>query len=220
MVAVVCVIGAGICGLTSLKCLKDAGFTVKCFEIDKFVGGKWNGGNSNPIPRTTITNFPKSMLCFSDFPMNEGCSLYISADQYARYFQEYAENFGLLPFINFDHEIIEIEALKDFGDSKFQWRVHFKSNGSSKIQTEFFHYVVISSGFNTIPYVPEKVSLVVAGFSGKLIHCIDYKTGEDFKNQKVIVCGLGNTGGKSPRYIIWGMSTVPAADSHHNDFGT
>ena len=191
-----------MCGLPSLKCMKDAGFLVKCFEKDKFIGGRWNSHNSNPIPRSTITNIAKPESCYSDFPMRVDFPLFISADQYTEYFQEYAENFGLLPFINLEHEVIEIEALKDFGDSKFQWRVHFKSNESNKIQTELFHYVVISSGFNTIPFVPEKVSSVVAGFSGKLIHCIDFKTGEDFKNQKVVVCGLGNSGGKSQSYII------------------
>ena len=198
----VCVIGAGMCGLAALKCMKDAGFLVKCFDKDKFVGGRWNNENSNPICRSTITNIPKSMSCYSDFPLKKNLPLYISADKYSSYFQEYAENFGLLPLINFEHEVLKIEALENFGESNYRWRVCYKRKNGDEIETELFHYLVVSSGFNVIPYIPENVSLAVKGFTGHLMHCIDFKSSEDFRNQKIVVCGLGNTGGIIQLYII------------------
>ena len=65
----VCVIGAGLAGLTSVKCMLDARFTVKCFEKEDHIGGRWHPNNKNAIPRSTVTNVPQYMSCYSDFPM-------------------------------------------------------------------------------------------------------------------------------------------------------
>lgn len=191
----VCIVGAGMCGLVSLKCMKDAGFSVKCFEKDKFVAGRWNKQNSYPIARSTVTNLPKSMSCYSDFPLKENLPLYISADSYAEYFKDYAENFKLLPFINFENEVVKAESLNNFGESNYNWRVYYKQNDGDEIKSELFHYLVVSSGYNTTPYIPEKFSSAIKNFTGEVMHSIDFKNSEDFKDKNVVVCGLGNTGG-------------------------
>ena len=198
----VCVVGAGMCGLASLKCMKDVGFSVKCFEKDKFVGGRWNKQNLNPIARSTVTNLPKSMSCFSDFPLKENLPLYVSADNYADYFQEYAENFELLPLINFEHEVVKVEELNNFGDSNYNWRVHYKHINGDEVESELFHYLVVSSGYNTTPYIPDKFATATKNFTGNVMHSIDFKNSEEFKDKKVVVCGLGNTGGIAKIQIL------------------
>lgn len=188
----VCVVGAGMCGLAALKCMKDAGFSVKGFEKNKFIAGRWNKQNSNPIARSTVTNIPKSMSCYSDFPLKESLPLYISADSYAEYFQEYAENFELLPLINFEHEVVKVEPQENFGESNYQWRVHYKQINNDEIKFELFHYLVVSSGYNTTPFIPEKFSSAIKNYTGNVMHSIDFKSSEDFKDKKVSLEFLPN----------------------------
>lgn len=64
----VCVIGAGRAGLTSIKCLLDAEFEVKCFEKDSYIGGRWNVNNQNAIPRSFARNIPKYFVMLFGFP--------------------------------------------------------------------------------------------------------------------------------------------------------
>ena len=37
-----CVIGAGMSGLASIKCLRDAGMLVTCYEKEAHLAGMWN----------------------------------------------------------------------------------------------------------------------------------------------------------------------------------
>ena len=38
----VCIIGAGLSGLASIKCMLDAHLDVTCFEKDVDIAGRWN----------------------------------------------------------------------------------------------------------------------------------------------------------------------------------
>ena len=72
----VCVIGAGLVGFASVKCMLDVGFTVKCFEKENHRGGRWHPNNKNAILRSTVTNVPQYMSCYSDFRVPEKYLLY------------------------------------------------------------------------------------------------------------------------------------------------
>ena len=65
------------------------------------------------------------------------------------------------------------------------------------IDKEEFDFVVVSSGFYSIPYIPEKFEAVMESFTGKVIHSVEYQDWKPFEDQRVVVCGLGNTGGMS-----------------------
>ncbi|XP_066913696.1 dimethylaniline monooxygenase [N-oxide-forming] 2-like [Clytia hemisphaerica] len=191
MAGTACVIGAGMSGLAATKCLIDAGLEVTCYERDRFVGGRWNNENTNPIPRSTVTNLPSYMSCFSDFPMKKGTPLYFSANIYAEYFQDYAENFCLLPHINFEHKVLKVEFMNC---PKNGWKVKFKNNEGDE-NTKLFDFMVISSGFYVLPYIPEKIASAIKGFTGNIVHSKDFKDAEGFRDKNVVVSGLGNTGG-------------------------
>lgn len=200
----VCVIGAGMCGLVTTKCMLDAGFDVTCFEKNPYVGGRWHILNKNPIPRSTITNLPKFLSCFSDFPMPDNVPLYMSADRFSEYFELYAKNFGLHSFIKFKHQVMKAEPLainndkmKDhsYFNGKYRWRINF-TDENNIAHTEEFDYLVVCSGFYSIPYIPPHIETAIKKFEGRIIHSIDYVNSDEFKDKNVLVCGLGNTGGK------------------------
>ena len=201
----VCVIGAGLAGLTSVKCMLDARFTVKCFEKEDHIGGRWHPNNKNAIPRSTVTNVPQYMSCYSDFPMPEKYPLYMSADQYLEYFYMYADHFNLRSHILLNTEVLRVVPVncsEDDNNMKLlstgypeKWTVVYREDDGA-IQKEEFDFVVVSSGFYSIRYIPEKFEAVMESFSGKVIHSVEYQDWKPFEDQKVIVCGLGNTGGK------------------------
>ena len=199
----VCVIGAGLAGLTSVKCMLDVGFTVKCFEKENHLGGRWHPNNENATPRSTITNLPQYMSCYSDFPMPVKYPLCMSADQFLEYFDMYADHFNLRNRIVLNTEVLSVVPVNFSEDDNMKllptaypekWTVTYRKEDEA-IEKEEFDFVVVSSGFNSIPYIPEKFKAVKESFTGKFIHSIEYRDWKPFENQKVVVCGLGNTGG-------------------------
>lgn len=190
----ICVIGAGLAGLTSVKCLVDEGFNVKCFEKDSHVGGRWNSNNDIPIPRSTITNVPNFMSGYSDFPMPEKYPLFMSADQFSEYFDLYANGFDLRKHISFNTEVISVE--RSNVDIQSKWAVAYRG-GDGTLCNEEFDFVVVSSGFYRMPYIPGTFKRILEDFTGRVIHSVEYVNWKPFDNQRVVVCGLGNTGGKS-----------------------
>ena len=71
----ICVIGAGACGLTSIKACKEEHVEVICYERSKGLGGLWNYNEDDPtlatVAKSTIINSSKEMTAFSDFPPDE-----------------------------------------------------------------------------------------------------------------------------------------------------
>lgn len=53
-------------------------------------------------------------------------------------------------------------------------------------------WLVVATGENADPFVPEIVGL--DKFSGKMVHTCRYKSGVDFRGEKVLVVGCGNSG--------------------------
>lgn len=194
----VCVIGAGLSGLASLKCMLDAGFDVVCLEKENVIAGRWNPNADYAIPSSTITNLPHFMSGFSDFPIPDNFPLYIPADQYCKYFKLYAEKFDLLKHIKLGCDVIDVAPLTTLEKSRqneHYWKVKYVMNEGSEFETDF-DYLVVSSGFYKEPFIPHKMEKAIYTFKGKVMHCIDYKDWKEFEGKKVIVCGLGNSGGK------------------------
>ena len=68
----VCVIGAGVSGLTACKSLGDFGVPHTCFEASDEVGGNWYFQNPNGVSsayRSLHIDISKPSISFRDFPM-------------------------------------------------------------------------------------------------------------------------------------------------------
>src|SRR5688572_23956563 len=112
------VIGAGSSGLTVLKSLLEAGLPAACFERGSKVGGNWVFDNDNQqsrIYRSLRINTSRDRMQFSDFPMPADYPDYADHEQVARYFEDYAEAFGLKPSIRFRSEVHSVRPRPDGG---------------------------------------------------------------------------------------------------------
>ena len=105
---------------------------------------------------------------------------YPSREQVISYLEAYAQHFQLE--IAFGQRVI---AARRAGPS---W----------EIQTQDARYqasnLVIATGYNREPNLPTWPGQ--ASFRGALLHSSQYRDGERFKNQKVLVVGFGNSGGE------------------------
>jgi len=100
----ICVIGAGPCGLTTLKNLLAAGFDdVVCYDESGAIGGNWvfsEDPSRTSVYEVTHIISSKWLSGFEDFPMPDDYPDYPSHRQILAYFEDYAAHFGLLPHVH------------------------------------------------------------------------------------------------------------------------
>ena len=108
----------------------------------------------------------------------------------------YADKFHLWKNIKRSCEIKKVQPVyRDVcSEEILNWKVTYKEN--DKEQTETFDFVVVSTGFYTVPFIPSHLKNVLKDFNGTVTHSLNYKDWRPFENKRVLVCGLGSSGGK------------------------
>ncbi|XP_061201419.1 flavin-containing monooxygenase 5-like isoform X3 [Neopsephotus bourkii] len=198
MVRSVAIIGAGVSGLASVKCCLDEGLEPTCFERSEDIGGLWRYTNSMDsgrfsVYRSVITNTSKEMSCFSDFPCPEYFPSYLPHSLLMEYFRMYARHFDLLRHIHFKTTVLSVRRRPDFATSG-QWEVVTETNGVQK--SHIFDAVMVCTGHFQEPYLPlASFPGIDTRFKGQYLHSQEYKDAEAFRGKRVLVVGIGNTGG-------------------------
>ncbi|HYO87530.1 MAG TPA: NAD(P)-binding domain-containing protein [Candidatus Limnocylindrales bacterium] len=179
----VCIIGAGPSGITAIKQCLQAGLTqIVCYEKQDQVGGNWifspEGGHSSVYETThSITSISQS--AFSDYPMPAGFPDFPSHRQILAYFQSYARDFGLLPYIRFNTTVQKAEEQPDH-----TWRITLDDG-----TVEAFDKLIVANGHHAEPRWPS----YPGEFTGQMLHSHQYKRAEPFRGQRVLVLGGGNS---------------------------
>ncbi|KAJ8022293.1 Dimethylaniline monooxygenase [N-oxide-forming] 5 [Holothuria leucospilota] len=194
----VCVIGAGISGLVTAKCMRDAGFEVLVLERTDDVGGLWVFRERGyGVMRFTHINVSKQNYCFSDFPFPEHVPDYPHNEDMAEYIRSYTSHFNLYDAIRFHTEVVSLERKGD-GWQVTTSKVAEDENGNIKrvgeqsiIQCK---YVAIASGHHAKPRWPNFDGQ--DNFKGEIIHSVDFKDAitNKFSDKRVLIVGIGNSG--------------------------
>ena len=125
---------------------------------------------------------------------------YVSRLQVVEYLERYAERFNIKPL--FGQTVGRIER-NPAGEG---WRVLTEPVRRSDAvprrdptETEQFtaERVIVATGYNRIPNVPELPGQ--DDFRGILWHSREYRNGAPFRNENVLVVGMGNTGAARTR---------------------
>lgn len=181
----VCVIGAGPSGITAAKNLLDEGLEVTVFEQSGEVGGNWvfsdKPGHSSVFETTHIIS-SRLLSQYDDYPMPEDYPDYPSHRQLAAYFQGYARQFGLYPFIRFHSKVVSCRQ----GSGQI-WEVAVESDGKHSIYQ--FDALAVCNGHHWNPRMP----LYSGTFTGRMMHSHEVKRFSDFKDLRVLVIGGGNS---------------------------
>ncbi|XP_004626970.1 dimethylaniline monooxygenase [N-oxide-forming] 4 [Octodon degus] len=193
----VAVIGAGVSGLSSIKCCLDEELEPTCFERSDNFGGLWKFSEDSKdgmtrVYRSLVTNVCKEMSCYSDFPFREDYPNFMSHGKFWDYLQEFAEHFGLLKYIHFKTTVCSVTKCPDFSETG-QWNVVTETEG--KHTSAVFDAVMICTGHFLSPHLPLESFPGIHKFKGQILHSQEYRTPEAFRDKRVLVIGLGNTGG-------------------------
>ncbi|XP_038614597.1 dimethylaniline monooxygenase [N-oxide-forming] 4-like isoform X3 [Tachyglossus aculeatus] len=197
MVKSVAVVGAGVSGLSSLKCCLDEGLEPTCFERSDDIGGLWRftetaGDGKTRAYRSVMTNTSKEMSCYSDFPFQEEYSNYMNQAKFWEYLRTYTEHFDLLKYIRFRTTVCSVMKHPDFVTTG-QWVVVTESEGNR--ETTVFDAVMICTGLFLNAFLPLESFPGIKKFQGQVLHSQEYRTPEDFRGKRILVIGTGNTGG-------------------------
>ncbi|MCR9252647.1 MAG: NAD(P)-binding domain-containing protein [bacterium] len=177
----VCIVGAGLSGITTIKQLKEEGHQVTCFEKSEGIGGVFGVNKHYDDLHLTISNY---FMAYSDYVPSKERLKFWSKLEYRNYLHEYCDKFGLMEHI---HLNTSIESIQQNDDSS--WTVVTESEGEST--TEVYDAVVACSGLFQTPKMPDFEGL--DEFEGNVIHSQQYREQENYRGKKVLCIGLGES---------------------------
>lgn len=184
----VCIIGAGSSGLTACQVLAARGVPFDCFEKGSEIGGNWRYENDNGTSsayRSLHINSARKLMSYRAFPMPEDYPDYPSHWQVAKYFDDYAERFGLRERIAFNTEVVSAEPV----DGEWELTVE----GSEGRRVERYRAVLVANGHHWQPRWPEPPFPGAEDFAGEQLHVHHYREPDVLVGKRVLVLGIGNS---------------------------
>jgi dimethylaniline monooxygenase (N-oxide forming) len=177
----VAIIGAGAAGLCAAKYLLARGVEVIVFEAGSNIGGLWVYQNDNGLSmayKSLHLNSEHAVTAYRDFPFPPGSALYPRHDQVRGYLEAYAQHFDLNRHIRFRSPVTAVEPLAN------RWRLRLGDTTQHDVDA-----VIVASGHQSEPaHPPWKDS-----FTGSYLHSNVYREPEPFRDQRVLVVGMGNS---------------------------
>jgi cation diffusion facilitator CzcD-associated flavoprotein CzcO len=183
----VCVIGGGPSGVSTVKRLKQHGIAYDCFEASDNVGGNWYYQNPNGMSacyQSLHIDTSKSRFAFEDFPVPAGWPDYPHHSEIFQYLNDYVDHFQLRETISFGTKVTGAHREADG-----RWTVE-ASNG--KVRS--YDILIVANGHHWDPRWPEPA--YPGTFAGGQIHAHSYNTPFDpidMRGKRVMVVGAGNS---------------------------
>ena len=119
--------------------------------------------------------------------------LFISITRFqVKYFDLYGELFGYESYVRFRHEIIKLEPNSDYEETG-KWKITAKDLNTGRVLDEVFDGVMVCTGHHVQPSAPTFKDQ--DKFKGQVVHTHSYKRPDGYADKKVIVVGIGNSGG-------------------------
>src|SRR5450432_167752 len=166
------IVGASVSGLASAAGLQKKGIEYLIIEKQDRVAVPWR----NHYDRLHL-HTPKNLSCLPYKKFGNKIPRYPARQQVVDYLSDYQKTFAISP-------VFKTEALSIKKEGGY-W-ITETNRGSFKSV-----YVIIATG----PFgKPKAIDFKgMQTFTGKILHSCDYKSGNNFKGQKVLVVGFGNS---------------------------
>uniref|UniRef100_A0A3Q2Z4Q6 Flavin-containing monooxygenase n=1 Tax=Hippocampus comes TaxID=109280 RepID=A0A3Q2Z4Q6_HIPCM len=168
----VAVIGAGMSGLTSIKSCLEEGLEPTCFESGPDIGGLWRFKEE---PEPGRANIVRNRTLVFKFNPNSSKFAFIFA-------------YGCLKTA-----VVSIRQTADYADTG-QWVVETEGRDGRQ-ESEIFDAVMVCAGLFNTPNLPLKDFPGIESFTGKYFHSREYQNAEDMRGKRVVVIGIGSSGG-------------------------
>ena len=166
------IVGASAAGLACAAQLKKRQIEFEIIEKHEHVAHAWR---SHYDRLHLHTNKGSSHLPFLRFPKD--APKYPSRDEVVAYLENYVEAMNLKPQFKL--------AAQHISRDTYRWITQ-----TSSVPIESKH-LILCTGNTNIPHYVSKSGL--DSFTGKILHSSEYKNGKEFKGQKTLVIGFGNS---------------------------
>ncbi|MEP7345461.1 MAG: NAD(P)/FAD-dependent oxidoreductase [Gemmatimonadaceae bacterium] len=173
--APVLIVGGGPAGLATAAALSMRGIAYRVVERGPILGHMWRNAYDSLTLHTG-----RHMSGLPGMGFAAGTPLFPTKDQFWSYLTAYAERYAIT--VETDCEVRSIMP---------------GSNGwMAETATSIVHtpHVVIATGIMSNPQTPD-----IPGrtrFTGRVMHSVEYRRPSDFVGQRVLVIGVGNSGGE------------------------
>ena len=182
------IIGAGPAGLAVGACLKRAGLPSVLLEQAGMVGAVWHRHYQRLHLHT-----PKSLSGLPYLPFPTTALRYPPRNQVINYLESYAQHFGLSPRFG-----QRVSAARYLGG---QWEIQTQDSLYRAVN------LVVAAGYARTPTCPTWPGQ--AEFDGPILHSSSYRSGADFRGQRVLVVGFGNSGSEIA-LDLWAQGAQPS----------
>lgn len=169
------IIGAGPAGLAMAGQLAHRNLPFTILEASDYIGFSWR----NHYDRLHLHTV-KQYSALPHLPYPADYPTYPSRIQVVEYLEQYAEQFNIKP--HFNQQVTHISRNPADGT----WQV--------QTTTDLFiaERVVVATGYNRVPNAPELPGQ--RNFRGIIWHSHEYRNSSPFRNENVLIVGMGNTG--------------------------
>ncbi|HEU4907105.1 MAG TPA: NAD(P)-binding domain-containing protein, partial [Solirubrobacterales bacterium] len=176
------------------------GVDYDCFEKGSMIGGNWRYENDNGTSsayRSLHINSARKLMSFRSFPMPDSYPDYPSHWQVAKYFDDFAERFGLNEKIAFNTEVVGVRDLSDSGRQEAnaaegEWEVTVEGPDGER-RTERYRAVLVANGHHWKPRWPEPPFPGADAYEGEQMHVHHYREPDVLEGRRVLVLGIGNS---------------------------
>jgi hypothetical protein len=180
----VCVVGAGVSGLTALKEVLEEGHSAVCLERESAPGGVFTTGVAYDPMRLTVSQY---FMAYSSFPPPlEEERRHWFRQEYAAYLERFRQRFGLDPHIRLN---CAVETVSREADGSFV--VEYTQAGKT-VRDRFDAVAICRGAFRAeAPRMPDLPGAET--FQGEITHTARYKGAEPFRGKRVVCIGMGET---------------------------
>lgn len=179
------IVGAGPSGLAVAACLKQRGIPSLILERANCLASLWQ---LKTYDRLRL-HLPKHLCQLPHMPFPSNFPTYPTKQQFVAYLESYAQSFHIKPQYNTTVLSAEFDHSCNF------WRMKTSKVGNKMEEsgTEYVcQWLVVASGENAEEVKPDFEGM--DEFRGPIIHTSHYKSGDPFRDKRVLVVGCGNSG--------------------------
>ncbi|MEM7172700.1 MAG: NAD(P)/FAD-dependent oxidoreductase [Pseudomonadota bacterium] len=171
------IIGAGVSGLATAKCLQQKGIACTVYDHNPKLGGVWADGYHG-----FGVQIQKDLYEFPDFPLPDAVPHFTPGPQFQNYMEDYCDHFQIRDCLKLR---TRVTSLSRSGEG---WQLEVERDG--QVESVAADLVVVATGlYSETPEMPE-----VPGqdsFAGDIVHNSQVKEIEMLRGRQVAVIGYG-----------------------------